>query len=226
MNDFEYNSNTKSKLTPTASGYNVIYDTEEDTSPPENYRFKALMGYLSWLSTIVRPDLQIVLTLMAGKAHKGLSKSDINACRHLLKYLAGTETLGLTYHANEALLNKLVAFSDASYDSGNASAVGSFVIMLNGAAVSWRSWKIKKICTSVAEAEVTALFEAAKRVTQLRNLIKEFGFDQDRLSTPIFCDSQIAITPYAKLIALRNDPITTLFTSTTSKKQWHMEQFT
>ena len=37
------------------------------------------------------------------------------------------------------------------------------------------------------------MFEAVRQVRFLRELIKEFGFDQDKLSTPVFCDNQTAI---------------------------------
>ena len=159
---------------------------------PKEFQFRALMGFLSWMTSTVRPDLSIVLTLLGSKTHCGINEQDVRACQHMIRYLRSTQTLGLTYRADDPLLNKLIAFCDASFEP--TRCVASYVILLNGAAISWRSWKIKKVCGSTGEAETVALHGAAQQVRYLRNLIKEFGFDQDKLSTPIFSDSQVAIT--------------------------------
>ena len=180
------------KKTPTPSGYTGYHDgTTGDCV--EYPKFKALMGYLSWLNMTSRPDLSGSLTIMAGAQSRGLRQMDIDACNHLIKYLANTSTLGITYRADEPLLNKLVTFSDASFNSHGQSAVAAYVIMLNSGAISWKTWKIKKYCGSAGEAEAEALYGAVRQTVLLRDLLREFGFSQEDFSTPVFCDSQVAI---------------------------------
>ena len=177
------------KQIPIPTGYKP-----DDTLPPateDQFHFRKFMGYISYLASTVRPDLSSVLTVLGGRAHR-FNDKDIAVCKYLARYLKATIDYGLVYHAHEKLLNKLIAFSDASH--GPERSYRGDVVMLNGAAVSWSSRKIQHVCTSTGEAEVEALYNVTKQIANLRNLVKEFGFSQDELSTPVFCDSQVAIS--------------------------------
>lgn len=65
--------------------------------------------------------------------------------------------------------------------------------MLNGAATASKTHTLKGVKTSTSWGEAEALHEATKQMVYLRGLLKEFGFSQEALSNPIFCDSQSVI---------------------------------
>eukprot|EP00961_Rhodomonas_salina_P184866 2495934-Rhodomonas_salina.1 len=64
------------------------------------------------------------------------------AARRILRYLAGTADLGLTYVAQpESRANLLWGFADADHagDPDSRRSVTGYVTMMCGAAISWAS---------------------------------------------------------------------------------------
>lgn len=88
---------------------------------------------------------------------------------------------------------KLVGYSDSDYskDLDKRRSVTGFVFCFGGTAVSWKSGLQKVVALSTTEAEYIALSESSKEAIWLRNLVKEFGYAQDKVE--IFCDSESAI---------------------------------
>ena len=68
--------------------------------------------------------------------------------------------------------------SDYAADSSRRSTQG-IVVMMNGGPISWSSVLGKTICTSTAEAEVTAAVSATKEALHLKLLLHELGAKQD-----------------------------------------------
>jgi hypothetical protein len=99
--------------------------------------------------------------------------------------------LGIPFQHNE-----LTAFTDASYacehDTGRSR--GGYVIMWNGAAISWKSLIFKTVAISAAEAEYMALAECSRQVDYVLTFINE-AFPEIKLHTPvpIWSDSQAAV---------------------------------
>ena len=65
--------------------------------------------------------------------------------------------------------------SDYAADSIRRSTQG-IVVMMNGGPISWSSVLGKTICTSTAEAEVTAAVSATKEALHLKLLLRELEF--------------------------------------------------
>ena len=167
---------------------------DHQTSEYQIYPAK-FIGFVSYLSASARPDLRFALHEL-GKHAKGFTKSDERACVHLLKYLKATEKLGLTYHKDYVMPNKITAFSDASLIGGKA--VCASVVLLNGAAIHWDIKKVNSTLKAVSQAELIALQETVDHVVYFRALMCEFGFSQSQFSTPILVDSQISIANIMK----------------------------
>jgi hypothetical protein len=98
-----------------------------------------------------------------------------------------TKDRGITWTAREADLealghkrNELYAYVDAAYadDVLTRKSTMGFVLMLNGAAVSWRSKRQPIVALSTAEAEYVAACYAAQEVVALRTLMGRLGFPQ------------------------------------------------
>ena len=92
---------------------------------------------------------------------------------HVLLYLARHSSLGLTYTKDESVLE---AYSDASWETRNSTS--GWVVMWQGAAITWGSHKQKSIALSTCEAEIIALSEAAKDVVYVRKLLTGIGHAQ------------------------------------------------
>ena len=186
--DYIPDGKASSRPTPLPSGYKRRTDL-----PPSNseFPFRKLMGFVSFISYMCRPDLSHVLTVM-GKQVTCFNQEDEEAAIWLLGYLNKSKDLHLHYKPDTPLRNKLITFSDASY-SDDGMAVGADVIMLNGAAVCWRSYHSKGVKHSTGQAEAEAIYEALRNVMFARELMHEFGFSQEELSLPIYTDSQTAL---------------------------------
>lgn len=76
----------------------------------------------------------------------------------VISYLARHRDVGLTYAARERPC--LEAYSDASWEVKNSTS--GWVILWQGAAISWGSSKQPCVALSSCEAEVVALSESSK----------------------------------------------------------------
>ena len=116
------------------------------------------------------------------------------AGKHLLRYLKGSSTIGLTYKGPTGDRSiTLTGHADASYNSDPESSrsVGGYVFSLNGVALSWRSKLQDVVALSTTEAEYMALSSAIQEATHLRQLLKDIGLIQG--PTVIHQDNQPCI---------------------------------
>ena len=192
LEEFDMNLKIPRDPTPAKTNFKMTPGLEliDHENVPGSINPRKFLGFISHMTATVRPDLRIMLKEL-GQHTGGFNQHDVEAATHLMKYLADTRTLGLTYHREGGLPNKLIAFCDASVTEGNATC--GTAILLNGAAIFWSTATVSSIQIAVSDAEAIALKEAADQVSIFRNLMTEFGFSQRELSTPIFCDSQITI---------------------------------
>lgn len=114
------------------------------------------------------------------------------AVKWLLKYLKGTKDLKLVYTEGEDF--KIEGFSDSDYagDLDRRRSTSGYVFTVGGNTVSWRSCRQSIVTLSSTEAEFVALTEAVKEALWIQGLMKDMGFEQERVS--VWCDSQSAIS--------------------------------
>ena len=127
--DLEGDGVTK-PLTPYRSRY-AINTTPLDTDIPlaqqerQNSLLQTLVGSLNWLAISTRPDIAPVTNFLAKYTTKA-SKGHIHAAKHVIRYLKGTKSLGITFssHGREQLNShvkfpidpsKVTALSDANW---------------------------------------------------------------------------------------------------------------
>jgi hypothetical protein len=156
-----------------------------------------------YLASMTRPDISFaVISLSRFMAAPRLSHW--RALLHLLRYLAGTPNLGITFtgarkqrEAKEApkdnfelmpsgddstasYYNVLIAYSDADWGSElprRRSRTG-YVLYLNGGPVAWSSKLQPSPALSTTEAEFYAMCDTAKEVRRLQMVLGELGFPQ------------------------------------------------
>ena len=107
------------------------------------------------------------------------------AVKHLVRYLQGSRELGLTYSkpSNSGPMNQpniLWGFVDSDWagcQDSRRSTTG-FTLMLNGAAVAWKSKRQSVVALSSAEAEFMAASALVQEVIFARRLLENLGFPQ------------------------------------------------
>ena len=123
------------------------------------------------------------------------SNRHLEAAKHILLYLKGTKDVKLTYRRQPPeLANKLFGYVNADHatDPEDRKTVGGYVLMLNGAAVSWASRKIKVVAISSFESEWYSASICRCKLVVMRRLLEEIGFKQD-LPTNVFEDNTACI---------------------------------
>ena len=91
----------------------------------------------------------------------------------ILRYLAGTTALGLTY-TRDASAPALLAYVDAAFaDDTNSKSTAGWAFFVHGALTAYDSSTIKRVVTSSTEAECNALVAVGKQNTWQKRLYEE-----------------------------------------------------
>ena len=102
----------------------------------------------------------------------------MNAAKRILRYLAGTMEMGITYTAQpKSRENVLWGFADADHagDPDSRRSVTRYVLMMCGGAISWSSTRQAVTALSSSEAEFYAASSAGCDVCYMRGLLDELG---------------------------------------------------
>jgi len=180
--------NVKPKMTPLSTGLKMMKDGEElDTN---EYRYSELVGSLLYLSVCTRPDIAQAVGALARYMSKPTTEH-WTAAKGVLKYLAGTEDVGITYGPEKL---DLVGYCDADYagDVDTRRSTTGYVFILNGGVISWSSRLQPTVAASTAEAEYMAASQAVKEALWLRKLTTDLGGELKTMQ--LFTDNQAALT--------------------------------
>jgi len=153
-------------------------DEQGDSIPFDPEWYRSAIGSLMYLCTYTRPDLSFAVNALA-KFMSTPCEHHAVAVKRVLRYLAGTLALGLTFSGNHDDINVFEGFSDADYaeDKDTRKSTSGICFILNGAAVSWTSKRQSTVASSAAEAEYTALFSATQDSVYLSNLLGDIGIE-------------------------------------------------
>jgi hypothetical protein len=146
--------------------------------------FARLLGELQFLSNNTRPDIAFTVNRLATYTAKP-SLQHVTAVKRILRYLAGTRNLGITYTktSNNPSENSNIfyGFADAAYaNHDDHKSTSGYVFLAAGGAITWKSKKQTTIALSSTQAEYVALSEAGREACWLRNLYEEMGYRQER----------------------------------------------
>jgi len=119
------------------------------------------------------------------------------AAKHVLRYLKGTASDGITYtklDASHPHANRLLGYCDSDWAAcqDTRKSVGAFVLFLNGGPISWRSKQQTSIALSTCEAEFMAASKASTEVIWLRRILAGLGCAQQK-PTPLYEDNRAAL---------------------------------
>lgn len=132
-----------------------------------NYR--SLVGSLRYL-TCTRPDIAYSVGILS-RYMEDPRHSHLKAIKRILRYIRGTESLGLLYSKANGF--KLVGYSDSDWcgDVDDRKSTSGYVFYMGNTAFTWLSKKQAIVTLSTCEAEYVAW--CVCHTICLRNLLRE-----------------------------------------------------
>jgi hypothetical protein len=132
------------------------------------------------------------------------------ALKHVLHYLHGTRSKGITYHNYDAHgINQLYAFCDADYagDTASRKSRSAYLMMMNSGCISWKTKLQTVVANSTTDAEVYSATMAIKEIVYLRDALRRIGLPQATKLAPnkgtILYEDNQATTAIARSAAHR-----------------------
>ncbi|MBW0554335.1 hypothetical protein O181_094050 [Austropuccinia psidii MF-1] len=146
--------------------------TEQEEFLSLKVNYQSAVGSLSYLSTATRPDLSYSISALS----QFLENPGIihwKAFLHFLKYLKGTNDVGLIYKRN--VKKPPVAYSDA--DWGNCritrKSTTGYLVLLHNNLIIWKTRKQPTISLLSAEVEYKSLTDLTSELLWLKQFIQE-----------------------------------------------------
>eukprot|EP00253_Pinus_taeda_P012484 PITA_12484 len=153
-------------------------------------KYRQLIGSLIYLTT-TRPDISVVVGILSRFMQKPC-EGHWSAAKRVLRYLKGTQDLGIKYTQVDDF--SLIGYYDSDFDGDKETGVSTsgYAMSLGSGAVSWRSRKQSVPADSTTEEEYVAAAEEMKEIVWLRKILEDLQVKQVR-STPLMIDNTSSI---------------------------------
>ena len=178
-------------------------DESEEASAEEHRSLRRIVGKSQFLAPR-RPDIAFAANRLA-RSLANPSKSDIIASKRLLRYLRGTQELGLKLQVQNRACSTLTVFTDSDWagDRPTPKSVSSWVIMLDGFLISAGARTQSVIAQSSCEAECIAATAATSEAKYIQALFVACG---QHMNIHLRSDSSgaIGVTSTRGLLLLRH----------------------
>ncbi|KAI3752389.1 hypothetical protein L2E82_24403 [Cichorium intybus] len=179
-------SNAKLSKTQTPS-------IDEEIAEMSRVPYASAVGSIMYAMTCTRPDVSFALS-MVSRYQGNPRKAHWIAVKNILKYLRRTKNMVLVLGGSDDL--KVSGYTDASFqtDKDSGRSQSSWVFLLNGGAVTWKSSKHETVADSTCESEYIAASEASKEAAWLKNFIGDLRVVPS-IQEPVelFCDNEGAV---------------------------------
>ena len=174
-----------------------VQPTATDILSPGNAKFpmSTYIGHINYIQQCTRPDLSRDLKVLSKFAVK-FNDTAIAWAKKMVRYVATTRTLGITYRRVAPELQRLLqTFPDASHssDPDNRRSISGIVIKLGGNTILWKSVFQKIISHSSTESELMALDLSATLTVYLKWICQACGL-QPIMPIPCFVDNSSTIS--------------------------------
>jgi hypothetical protein len=170
-----------------------VIDKGEDPDV-DAFNMYQLLGYLNYLEGAKRPDISWALKVLSKFGAK-FGIAHIKWGKHIVRYLAGTRTHGITYRrVPKQHQHKMQIFTDASHagDPDTCRSISGFIAKVCGNTVYWKSTFQRIVSHSSTESELMALDKGTTLGQFVRWLMVAVGTTPDS-PIPIFVDNKSTI---------------------------------
>eukprot|EP00253_Pinus_taeda_P014360 PITA_14360 len=137
----------------------------------------------------------ILINHVKSSLKKQFEMTDLGHLHYVLglQVLQSKEGISLS-QSNAKAAPLLVGFTDSDWagDPDDRKSTAGYVFTLGSGPITWACKKQAAISLSSAEAEYRGAVEASKEALWLRQILSEFGFEQQHPTT-LWCDNQSAI---------------------------------
>ena len=174
---------------------------KEDSVLLEDPRsLQKIFGELNYIAGLSRPDIAYSVNRIARMLHRP-TKEVYRSAKRIVNYLTCTATLGIKYrNLKDNSKWSLEAYSDSSFADiveDKFKSTGGYLVYFNGSLISWKSKKLRYVCSSTGEAEYVAIYVAAKELLFIGYLILE-AFDCNLFPLRLFCDNKAVVDTLKK----------------------------
>jgi hypothetical protein len=178
---------------PTSDPSAAANDSTPNPIRVETYR--TAIGALMYLANGTRPDIAHAVNFLA-RHQESPTDDDLKLLKRTLRYLRGTQSLGITYSAHACAGGfTLEAWSDADWGGRQdlyAHSTSGGLLKMAGAGVYWNSTKQDCIALSSSESEYIAASDLSREIRWARVFLAGIHFAQPE-PTPFHIDNRVAI---------------------------------
>ena len=189
---------TSNRDTPMSMGLKLEeFDPDE---PNVTEPFRSIVGHLMWLANNTRPDIYNAVRAVArySNAPKWVHWT---AALHILMYVRGTSSFGITFQRGYSMESVLYVDSDFASNPADRRSVSGALVMFAGACVAYLTQTQGTVAMSSSEAEYQAMAAGMKECIFVRGLYR-FAF-RKRVGTTTVCEDNMGA------LRLANNPRTT-----------------
>ena len=197
MNQTAYAENLVAQYEISATSHipgspSVDLGPRKDGEPGGNDEFplyRPLVGSLTWLSVMTRPDIANALRACARHSYNP-SPRQWKALLQIAAYGNSTKEIGLKFVRGSGL--KLAVFADADYAtaSNDRRSVSGMAVMLGDTAIDCKSCTQKYVTTVTCEAEYVAICDASKEALFTRAVLVFLQLDLTGMRVDVFGDNE------------------------------------
>lgn len=162
----------------------------EGGEPVDANLYRSLVGSLRYL-TCTSPDLSYSVGVLS-RFMENPKYAHWKALKRILRYVKGTEFLGLFYSNSPEYMLKGYSDSDWHGDVDDRKSTSGYVFFMGETAFTWASKKQPIVALSTCEVEYVAASWTVCHAIWLRNLLRELK-NQQTEPTEIKVDSKSAI---------------------------------
>ena len=174
--------------TPIEQNHNFPRDKSPFYLHPTRYR--RLVGRLVYLG-LTRPELSYCINILA-QFMQAPRQAHWEAAVRVVRYLKGCPGQGILLSSTSDL--RVTAYCDSDWGAcpRTRRSLSSYVVLLGGSPVSWKTKKQDRVSLSSAEAEYRSMTAAVQELLWIKELLESIGISHH---TPmkLICDSKSAL---------------------------------
>ncbi|CAM8906121.1 unnamed protein product [Rhodiola kirilowii] len=147
--------------------------TESDKHKMKDIPYDIVVGSVMYDMLCTRPDLAFALSVLS-RFMSNLGNAHWTAMKYVLKYIAGTQNLGLVYKKYETKI-KLKGYVDSDYASNKDTRKSTTALYFTWAGnyISWKSQQQSIVTLSSTKVEYIVAVEAIKEAMWLQGILGE-----------------------------------------------------